>query len=101
MAEHIDRGALLEKLRKVRMDKHPFAAGVQFGVEHAIQCTEEAPTADVVQVVRSSWRYCRKLNKAVCTSCSFERDLDHDFGRAIACPNCGAKIGKEDEHEAG
>ena len=36
------------------------------------------------------WKYYHKQNKAVCTSCSFERDLDANFGKAIACPNCGA-----------
>ena len=37
-----------------------------------------------------SWKYYHKQNKAVCTNCSFERDLDANFGKAIACPNCGA-----------
>ena len=36
------------------------------------------------------WKYYHKQNKAVCTVCSFERDLDANFGKAIACPNCGA-----------
>jgi hypothetical protein len=37
-----------------------------------------------------NWKYYHKQNKAVCTNCSFERDLDADFGKAITCPNCGA-----------
>ena len=37
-----------------------------------------------------NWKYYHKQNKAVCTSCGFERDLDTNFGKAIACPNCGA-----------
>ena len=37
-----------------------------------------------------SWKYYYKQNKAVCTNCSFERDLDANFGKAITCPNCGA-----------
>ena len=36
------------------------------------------------------WKYYHKQNKAVCTICSFERDLDANFGKAISCPNCGA-----------
>ena len=39
-----------------------------------------------------NWKYYHKQNKTVCTSCSFERDLDANFGKAIACPNCGAKM---------
>lgn len=43
---------------------------------------------------RGQWKYYHKQNKAVCTNCSFERDLDENFGRAISCPNCGAKMDK-------
>ena len=43
-----------------------------------------------------NWKYYHKQNKAVCTSCNFERDLDANFGKAIACPNCGAKMDLED-----
>ena len=42
-----------------------------------------------------NWKYYHKQNKAVCTSCSFERDLDANFGKAIACPNYGAKMDLE------
>ena len=41
-------------------------------------------------VVQSQWKYFRKQNAAVCLNCSFERDLDANFGAAVACPNCGA-----------
>lgn len=44
---------------------------------------------------RGNWKYYHKQNKAVCTNCSFERDLDANFGKAIACPNCGAKMDLE------
>lgn len=44
----------------------------------------------------SNWKYYHKQNKAVCTSCNFERDLDANFGKAIACPNCGAKMDLKD-----
>ena len=42
-----------------------------------------------------NWKYYHKQNKAVCTNCSFERDLDANFGKAIACPNCGARMDLE------
>ena len=44
---------------------------------------------------RGNWKYYHKRNKAVCTNCSFERDLDANFGKAIACPNCGARMDLE------
>ena len=45
------------------------------------------------------WKYFRKQNIAVCTNCSFERDLDANFGKAIACPNCGAYMRQPAEGE--
>lgn len=52
-----------------------------------------SPSGVVVhRVVHGRWKYYHKQNKAVCTRCSFERDLDENFGAAISCPNCGAKM---------
>lgn len=48
------------------------------------------PASDVAPVVLARWKFFHKKNKAVCTNCSYERDLDWDFGHAVACPNCGA-----------
>lgn len=47
---------------------------------------------DMEPVRHGWWKYYRKQGIAVCTECSFERKLDADFGRAIACPNCGARM---------
>jgi hypothetical protein len=49
-------------------------------------------TIEAEPVRHSNWKYYRKDGKAVCLNCSFERNLDDDFGRAVACPNCGAKM---------
>ena len=65
--------------------------------EVAITCVEQTPAADVVEVRHGRWKCFHKQNKAVCTCCSFERDLDTDFGRAVACPNCGARMDKEEQ----
>ena len=46
-----------------------------------------------------NWKYYHKQNKAVCASCSFERDLDANFGKAIACPNCGAYMRQQPKGE--
>lgn len=53
---------------------------------------EEAPILDYAPVMLGKWKYYHKQNRAVCTACSFERNLDDDFGRAISCPNCGARM---------
>ena len=46
--------------------------------------------ADAVEVVHGHWKYGTRA--AVCSECGFERSLDDNFGAAIACPNCGAKM---------
>ena len=57
-------------------------------------------TDDAVKVFapvrRGRWKYYRKQGIAVCTWCSFERKLDDNFGRAVSCPNCGAKMDLEE-----
>ena len=50
---------------------------------------DDKPTAHL-EVAR--WKYFRKQGIAVCTACSFERKLDDNFGKAVACPNCGASM---------
>lgn len=57
---------------------------------------ESIPAVDAAPVVHGRWKYFHKQNIAVCTSCSFERDLDANFGAAVSCPNCGARMDKEE-----
>ena len=55
---------------------------------------DESPTIEAVPVVKAEWKYYKKQGIAVCTNCSFERNLDDNFGKAIACPNCGCDMRK-------
>lgn len=58
---------------------------------------QDCPTIDPKSLVRHGmWKYYHKQNKAVCTNCSFERDLDVNFGAAISCPHCGAVMDLEE-----
>lgn len=73
---------------------------VELFYDNNVRCDQkiEGLADDVMDIIadgvtvqeRGNWKYYHKQNKAVCKSCSFERDLDADFGKAIACPNCGA-----------
>lgn len=47
---------------------------------------------NVAPVLVSKWKYFRKKNMATCMNCSFERNLDVNFGSAVCCPNCGARM---------
>ena len=96
--EYIERGALLDligtKMRKMEgFDE--YTDGKYSGLDTAFAFCEAVSAADVVEVVHAKWKYYHKQNIAVCTNCSFERDLDASFGKAIACPSCGAKMDGE------
>ena len=56
------------------------------------QVIHKAPTIEAEPVRHASWKYYHKKGIAVCTDCSFERNLDDNFGHAVSCPNCGAKM---------
>ena len=87
MAEYIEREAAIESIMSNTPDAH---------YPHWYADKIKAiPAADVAPVRYSRWKYLMKQNVAVCTNCSFERDLDANFGNAVSCPNCGAKMDLE------
>ena len=90
MDEYIEREEIrraYEKLTRSYVNGNPYIADWRFD-----EMIEELPAADVAPVRHGKWRYYHKQNIAVCTECSFERNLDANFGRAVSCPNCGAKM---------
>jgi len=98
MPDLIDRKALLKELRADYKDaiKDPGEGQlIAIGLESAIGIVKDAP-AVASPVVHGRWKYYKKKGIAVCTECSFERKLDDDFGRAVSCPNCGARMDKEE-----
>ena len=88
MSEYIER----EAIRNVLYEADAITL-------NGVAIINKFPSADVAPVVHGEWKYYHKQNKAVCTNCSFERDLDADFGAAIDCPNCGAKMDGGEKHE--
>lgn len=95
MTEYIEREAISEEIRKYYYKNPPnssYGEGFDRGLDRAQRAILDAPAADVAPVRHGRWRYFHKQNIAVCTECSFERDLDTNFGRAVNCPNCGAKM---------
>lgn len=95
MVEYIERNALIAEFKRLTLGENSLVERLFADGVYAV--IETFPAADVAEVRHAKWKYFHKQNKAVCTSCSFERDLDTDFGRAIACPNCGTRMDKEDE----
>ena len=85
MPEYIKRETAIKRVMETKWESGSDGAA-------AMEIVAATPAADVAPVVHGRWRYFHKQNIAVCTECSFERDLDTNFGRAVNCPNCGAKM---------
>lgn len=69
--------------------------------EDTMYCIDNIPAADVVEVVHGKW----EPGNPICPVCGENKfkDLDADVWadwQPKFCPNCGARMGKEDEHEA-
>ena len=106
MPKYIEREALLRKFNHDDMenDGHDF---VHLNV--ARKAIEEAPAADVAAVVHGEWlNFTGDFSTAECNQCGelYEVSPDEkpceDFFSAFKkfykfCPNCGAKMDKEDE----
>ena len=92
MKEYIERAAAIEAIRKYQ---YPY--GVEFLLSNI-------PAADVVEVRHGRWGeyesfpLTSSLNGHPCSECGM-----HFSTLAIPvmkyCPNCGARMDKEDEHE--
>ena len=66
--------------------KYYIAQDLECGILHNV------PAVDAEPVRHSRWKNFKKQNRAVCMAWSFERNLDENFGSAVSCPNCGAKM---------
>lgn len=62
---------------------------------------ERIPAVDAEPVLHSHWVKRTKFDEwRSCYECGFERHVDSNFGKAIYCPNCGAKMdAKEAPHD--
>ena len=101
MPKYIEREALLRKFNHDDMenDGHDF---VHLNV--ARKAIEEAPAADVAEVVHGRWKlldecsnagvYCSICHKAVYRESAWYKNVHI---KSKYCPNCGAKMDKEDE----
>lgn len=103
MKEYIERATAIKRIKEysltaydINLDNKEEFAGNSLpenyceGLYEATELLDDLPVVEVAEVRHAEWKYYHKQNKAVCTNCSFERDLDTNFGRAVTCPNCGA-----------
>ena len=103
MKEYIERAAAMESilgLTIVDPAVEQYANAVYYNLQ-------SLPAADVVEVRHGRWMttdayphhlYCSVCYKTYAKNAKWVNELDLPTNY---CPNCGARMGKEDEHEAG
>ena len=94
MSKYIDRAALKRELAPY--EENDFSQ--QMDVILAI--VDAQPAADVAEVRNGRWETapCNGVYDMRCSACGFAPGIR--FYSSDYCPNCGARMGKEDEHEA-
>lgn len=104
MAEYIDRGALIEWLKRIRLIDLSDGRGLcrvifEDDFKKAIKEMPKGIIADVAPVRHGRW--IDKGEYAVCTECGGRSGTQYDGVEPITlmtqfCPNCGAKMDMRD-----
>ena len=97
MAEYIEREATIELLRNLGSRDYRREKGTIQEAIKMVSFSEYTPTADVASVVHGKW----ENGNPICPVCGGNkfRDLDADIWcdwQPDFCPNCGAKMEKEE-----
>ena len=97
MKEYIEREALKERFQKrliwLKKDIHDeYSKGLFHGCETDMGLIDEIPTADVSPVRHGRWIEHEGYDE--CSECHAKSIIGHNY-----CHSCGARMGKEDEHE--
>lgn len=97
----IDADALTEAIKARQKDfsdggYDEWLSGQELGLDHALDCVDDAHTVDAAPVVHGRWEYkCsgRYSNFGHCTNCGHAANSRNADGREMKyCPNCGAKM---------
>lgn len=103
MKEYIERAAVLSyPIRADRCDKNNANEHFIFGIESVIEYVENLPAADVAEVRRGRWADPEDdggYTSWYCSLCNHPVGTIGGYPNWKHCPNCGARMDKEDEHE--
>ena len=105
MVEYIERNALIAEFKRLTLGENSLVERLFADGVYAV--IETFPAADVVEVRHGRWMttdayphhlYCSVCYKTYAKNAKWVNELDLPTNY---CPNCGARMDKEDEHEAG
>lgn len=98
MKEYIEREVALEILKRNPIDTWRGAPVYSEEIKSAADEIGDLPAADVAEVRHGRWIDVRGESSGLNWKCSLcaKRVLQ----KSPCCPNCGARMDKEDDHEA-
>ena len=110
MKKYIEREAVLNLLEKI--NPVDFGSMFDYSAHGAVnECLHDArygveslPDADVVEVRHERWMDVESDDGCIvwhCSTCSYPVKIIGGYPIYRYCPMCGARMDKEDEHEAG
>jgi hypothetical protein len=97
MKEYIERAQLLKNLGYDETRRADVLPGSTFDI------VLKEPAADVAEVRHGRWEFLgpnRLIKSCMCGTCSVCHVRSVYIVNTAICPNCGAPMDKEDEHEA-
>lgn len=99
MVEYIERNALIAEFKRLTLGENSLVERLFADGVYAV--IETFPAADVAEVRHGRWEMVpyNGVYDIRCSSCGYCPGIR--FYSSNYCPNCGARMGKEDEHEAG
>ena len=101
MKEYIERAAVKDEILSWAVCiNHPEL----LSKEDTMYCIDSLPVADVVEVRHGRWIHpVPGDGENHCSVCHAEQPWFYGYGyyEPNYCPNCGARMEKEDEHKAG
>ena len=87
MKEYIERAAV-----KNLLDRYG-------ATDDAMALIDTIPATDVAEVRHGRWINTNKEVEQMCKCSECGYPISHLWSRTPYCPNCGARMDKEDEHE--
>lgn len=92
MVEYIERNALIAEFKRLTLGENSLVERLFADGVYAV--IETFPAADVVEVRHGTWTDIGSLS-CRCSECGCKNNRTTPY-----CPLCGARMDKEDEHEA-
>lgn len=98
---YIEREAILSyPIRADHCDKKNANEHFIFGIESVMEFVENLPAADVAEVRHGRWEEASDGDGVVCSECGTDFcTMIHETEKFRFCPNCGARMDKEDDHD--